>query len=104
MIYENENELLTFLKMLKKPKNNISVLALQGYSYTEIAKSLSWTIEQKYVIIIKGKVTVTSLGEECINKLIKNLRKKMIILPRVDCKVPQNSLDEIYIPYYKLKK
>lgn len=103
MIHEKKEELLIFLKIIKKD-GKLTGFTNDLYSYSDVMKSIEWTIHNKYATIKKQKLELTDTGLDKIKELEKEFfssNKNVVIFPRTDCKQEKIGIDDIYVAIKK---
>ena len=97
---ENNNVLLILLRIIKYD-GSLSPLVELGYEYVQIIQFLKQLETEGVIQKDKGVLTLTKLGNDKMEELIKKLGKKnaeMWIEPEIHSRVMKLDEEDVYLP------
>ena len=97
---ENNNVLLILLRIIKYD-GSLDPLTGLGYEYVQIVQLLKDLEAKRFVKKENGVLTLTDLGNNKLEELIKKLGKKnaeMWIEPEIHSRVMKLDEDDVYLP------
>lgn len=94
-------ELILLLQLIKK-NGNIDNMIKQGYQYSQVAKILSYLIENNYAGYTEQGIFLSIEGDDLLNSLNKRSHRRnseALISPQIEYKLDEKkSVFDVYLP------